>query len=116
MEQTTDASVPSDRVRAAQLAREAALATPGVLRLDAGTTGLITTVGGGVKVPGVTSAMAPEGGFDVSVHLVCALVALPPVAEAVRRAVHTLTDGAGIALAGVNVVVADVELPGAQAA
>lgn len=78
---------PSPRVRLAQLARETALATPGVVELDSGPTGTAATVGGGTRVAGVTCAVAPDGGYDVSLRLVCALVDLPALAQRVRAAI-----------------------------
>ena len=116
MESTAAASGPSDRVRIAEVAHGAALATPGVVRLDAGAAGLITTVGGGARVRGVTSTVAPEGGYDLALRLVCAPVALHPLADAVRAAVQAATRRAGLIAATVSIEIVDVELPGSPAA
>ena len=56
---------PTPRVQLAQLARGAALGTLGVADLDAGPSGTFCTVGGGQRVAGITSAVAPPGGFEL---------------------------------------------------
>ncbi len=93
------------------LARDAALAVDGVLGLDAGPTELFMTAGGGVRVGGVRSVAAPEGGFEVTLRLVCALVPLPALADRVREAVTRHITGVGDELQSVTVVVADVAVP-----
>jgi hypothetical protein len=110
VEQTV-ASGPSDRVRLAQIARETALAVPGVVDLDSGPAGLCVTVGGGVRVAGVSSAAALEGGFDVSLRLVCELVALRPLADRVRAAIRTAATDAGLATQTVTILVAAISDP-----
>ncbi len=116
MEQTAAASGPSERVRVAEIAREAALATPGVVRVDAGVAGRIATVGGGTRVPGVTSAVAPEGGYDLTLRLVCGLVELHPLAAGVRAAVQAAAGRAGLSAASVTIEIVDVESPDPQVA
>jgi hypothetical protein len=105
-------SGPSDRVRVAQIARETALGVPGVVDLDSGPAGLCTTVGGGVRVVGVSSSAAPEGGFDLSLRLVCELVALRPLADRVRAAIRTAAIDAGLPTQKVAILVAEISDPG----
>ena len=102
---------PSTRVRLAQLARAAALATPGVVGLDTGPAGLFLTVGGGTRVSGVTCAVAPGDGYDVALRLVCALVPLQQVGDRVRDAVVTVGAEERIAVRSVSVLIADVAEP-----
>jgi hypothetical protein len=105
---------PSARVRLARVAREAALASPGVAGLDAGTVGAFATVGGGHRVAGVTCSTAPEGGYDLSLRLVCELVPLHAVADGVRVAIERAATEAQLTVQTVTITVADVaEPPGA---
>ena len=107
MEQTESAA-PSDRVRAAQLTRAAALAEPGVVDLDAGVAGRFATIGGGTRVTGVTAAAAPEGGYDVAVRLVCEMVKLHPLADRVRTAIETEAHFHKLELASLDIEIVDV--------
>jgi hypothetical protein len=107
VEQTVT-SGPSDRVRVAQIARETALGVPGVVDADSGPARLFCTAGGGVQVAGVTSAVSPEGGYDVSLRLVCELVALHPLADRVRAAVLSVTAAAGFSVRSVSIIVAEI--------
>ena len=102
---------PSPRVRLAQLARGAALATPGVVDLDTGPAGLFFTAGGGTRVSGVTCAVTPGGGYDVALRLVCELVPLRPVGERVRDAVQTVGAEENIEVQSVSVLIVDVAEP-----
>ena len=106
--QETAWNTPSDRVRVAQIARKAALQTPGVVDLDSGTAGAFATVGGGIRIAGVTSAAAPEGGYDVVLRLVCEVVTLQPLAERVRLAVQTAARREQLELASVTIEIVDV--------
>lgn len=88
---------PSSRLRIAQLAAAAAIAVPGVVSLHAGPRSLHVTAASGEQVDGVVVAASRDGRYDVSLHLVCGLVALPPLAERVRAAVLKVTAAAGLA-------------------
>ncbi len=110
---TSRPAVESPRVRLARLALDAARAVPGVADTDAGPTGLFFTAGGGERLNGVTCAVAPEGGYDVSLRLVCELVPLPVLAERVRLAVLSVGAQAGIAVQSVNVAITGVLDPDA---
>ena len=102
---------PSPRVRLAQLARDAALATPGVDGLDAGPAGAFCTAGAGYRVGGVTCTTAPEGGFDVSLRLRCELVPLHDVADRVRAAVEQAGAAQGFVVRSVSILITDVTEP-----
>lgn len=99
--------IPSERFRLARLAREASLRVPGVLATDTGPMGLFITVGGGQRLEGVV-CVAAEGGYEVSLRLVCALVPLPQLGEQVTAAVTSSAARAGIPLESVSVHVAAV--------
>jgi hypothetical protein len=103
---------PSDRVRVAQIARETALAMPDVVDLDPGLAGRYVTIGGGIRVAGVISVVAPEGGYDVSLRLVCEMVALHPLADRVRTAIQSATVDAGLVVASVSIHIAEIAEPG----
>ena len=107
-------TAPSARVRLAQLAHDAALLLDGVRSLDTGTAGTFLTAGGGARVPGVVATVAPEGGYDVSLRLVCALVPLPALTDRVRDAVHIIAAEAGLAVQTVTILVTDVLLDDAD--
>jgi hypothetical protein len=102
--------VPSPRIELAGLAHDAALTVEGVVALDAGIGGLFVTAGGGERVSGVRCLAAPEGGYDVSLRLVCMLVPLPALAERVRAAVIRTAGAAHLELASVTITIADLAL------
>ncbi len=112
MSQSRDAlsgSFPADgseRFRLARLAREAALRVPGVVTTDTGPMGLFVTVGGGERLEGVICAATPEGGYEVSLRLVCELVPLLALGEQVKHAVTRTAALSGIGLASIDVHVA----------
>ena len=111
---SSPAEVPASasvRLRLAALARAAALATPGVVALDAGRAGMRMTASEGLRVDGVVCAALPDGRYQVSVHLVAAMVALRPLADAVRARVERDVAIAGLAewLGPVDVAVEDVQ-------
>lgn len=99
----------SERVRLARLARDVALATPGVLATDAGPAGLAVTVGGGARIAGVLCASAPGAGYDVTLRLVCALVPLRPLGDAVRAAVTSAARTAELTIHAVSIQIVGVE-------
>ncbi|MCA1700871.1 MAG: hypothetical protein LC790_18990 [Actinobacteria bacterium] len=100
------------RLRLAALARAAALGTPGVLGLDAGRAAMRMTASEGLRVDGVMCAALPDGRYQLSVHLVAAMVALRPLAVAVRTRVERDVAIAGLAdrLGPVDVAVEDVQV------
>ncbi len=99
-------AVGSERFRLARLARDAALRVPGVAGTDTGPMGLFVTVGGGERLEGVVCAATRDGGYDVSLRLVCELVPLLALGEQVKTAVQRTASIGGIALASVSVNVA----------
>ena len=101
----------SVRLHLAAVARAAALATRGVARLDAGPAGMSITASGGLRVDGVVCTALADGHYQVSVHLVAGMVALRPLADAVRARVERDVAAAGLAdrLGPVDVAVVDVE-------
>lgn len=106
--------VGSERFGLARLAREATLRVPGVVRTDPGPTGLFVTVGGGERLEGVRCVATKEGGYEISLRLVCALVPLPQLGDRVKAAVLSTAAKAGIALESVSVHVAAVAGPEEQ--
>ena len=101
----------SERMRLARLAHAAALRVPGVIRADGGPVGLFVSAGDGERVEGVICTAAADGGYEISLRLVCALVPLQRVAEQARTAVVADASRAGIRVASVDVQVADVAGP-----
>ena len=101
----------SERMRLARLALAAALRVPGVIRTDGGPGGRFVSAGDGERVPGVICAAAADGGYEVSLRLVCALVPLQHVSEQARTAVVAAAAMAGIRVTSVDVQVADVAGP-----
>jgi hypothetical protein len=98
-------------MRLAQMAHDAALAVSGVVRTDVGPAGLFVSVGDGRRVEGVICAADRDGGYAISLRLVCALMPLQPIAEQVRAAVTAAGSAAAIRVVSVNVAVADVAGP-----
>lgn len=101
----------SPRVELARLARLAALGTPGVLDTDPGPDGRFTTVAGDQRIDGVTCIAAGDSGYEVSLRLVCGLVPLLRVAQAVRSEVTVAAARAALPLEAVNVDVVAVRDP-----
>ncbi len=120
MSQSADISVSapgpggSERVRLARLAREAALRVPGVTGTDTGPVGLVITAGGGERLEGVLCVAIQDGGYEVTLRLVCGLVPLPALGERVRAAVTAAAASAGLPLESVGVHVAAVAEWGEQ--
>lgn len=109
------AEVPASaavRLRLAALARAAALATGGVVGLDAGPAGRRMTASDGLRVDGVVCAALGDGRYHVSVHLVAGMVALRPLADSVRTRVERDVALAGLAdvLGPVDIAVEDVQV------
>ena len=112
---SSPAEVPASasvRLRLAAVARAAALATRGVVGLDAGPARMSMTASQGLRVDGVVCVALPDGRYQVSVHLVAAMVALRPLADAVRTRVERDAAVAGLAdrLGPVDIAVEDVEV------
>jgi hypothetical protein len=98
----------SERLRLARLARDAALAVPGVQDTDGGPLGLIGTAAGDERVPGVTCTPLADGGYDVLLRLVCALAPLPALVAQVREAVLRLASDTGLPISHLQVHVSDL--------
>ena len=111
---SSPAEVPASasvRLRLAAVARAAALATRGVVGLDAGRAGMRMTGSAGLRVDGVVCVALPDGRYQLSVHLVAAMVELHPLADAVRARIERDAAVAGLAdrLGPVDVAVEDVQ-------
>lgn len=100
------------RLRLAALASAAALATRGVVGLDAGRTGMQVTASAGLRVDGVVCTALGDGRYHMSVHLVAGMVALRPLADSVRTRVAREVALAGLAdrLGPVDIAVEDVQV------
>lgn len=105
----------SVRFDLARLALAGALATPGVVRAEAGRTGLWVTEERGDRLEGVTVAALAGGRYEVVLHLVTSMTPLVPLTEQVRARVVRAVARAGLpdALGPVHVAIEDtVELEG----
>lgn len=100
------APVGSERFRLARLARDAALRIPAVTRTDTGPIGTFITVGGGERVDGVLCVGTKDGGYEVSMRLICRPVPLEALVEQIRAAVTRGAQLAEIPLDSVNVHIA----------
>lgn len=103
----------SDRVRLARLARAVALQVPGAMAADVGAAGLCVTRDGADRLDGVTCVATADGGYQVTLCLVCALVPLEPLAASVRFAVASAATAAGLPLHSVDVHIAALTVAGA---
>lgn len=103
----------SARVRLARLAHDAALADPGVTALDPGPAGVRATRDGQHLLPGVVSAAAAGGRYELALHLVAVPEDLPALGRRVRAAVAAAahTEGLEEQLGQVSVRVEDVVAP-----
>jgi len=101
---------PSDRSRLARLALESALTVPGVVRGEAGLRPPRVTADPAGLVVGVAATAQGDGRYAIDLRLVARLVALRPLADAVRAQVHRAAEQAGLsgALGGVDVEFADL--------
>lgn len=72
----------------------------------------MTGAGGGERLEGITCVAAPEGGYEVSLRVTAALVALYPLGQRVRVAVRRVANHAEIELASVSVHFADLAVEG----
>ena len=71
-------------MRLARLARDAALRVPGVIGTDAGPSGVVITEGAQQRLEGVLCVATKDGGYDVTLRLVCGLVPLLALGDAVE--------------------------------
>ena len=102
----------SDRIRLARAALTAALRVPGVLEPDAGSHGaFVTETRRGERLRGVVCDAAPSDGYDVSLRLVCGLVALHPLGERIRAAVLRAASTTDISVQSVTVHFAGIASP-----
>jgi hypothetical protein len=98
----------SDRLRLARAARTATLAVPGIIGTDTGPMGTYVTVAGGERLEGIICAAANDGGHDVSVRLIAALVPLPQLSVQVTAAIEHAATRIRVPCSGVAVHFADV--------
>lgn len=104
----TPAWIGSERMRLARLARDAALRVPGVVGTDAGPSGVLITEDAHQRLDGVLCVATKDGGYDVTLRLICGLVPLLPLGDAVKAAVQRGADLAALPVEAVNVQVAAV--------
>ena len=103
---------PSPRLRLARAARDTALRVPGVLAVGCGADGRFAVVSADERIDGVLCVATADGGYDVALRLVCALVPLIELGERVRAKVRATASAEGLPLATVSVHVAGVAAPG----
>jgi hypothetical protein len=108
-----DARRPTDRARIADIAHRAALAVPGVVRLESAPGGAFTTIGpGGESLEGVSCTADAAGGYSVELRLVTGLVPLHPLAERIVERTRAAATAAGLggSIGEVDVVFADIQV------
>ena len=98
----------SERFRLAQSARDAALSVPGVAGTNAGSLGLFVTAEDKQSVDGVVCAASAEGGYDISLRLICELVPLQGLGERVRREVRRAALASGTRAHSIDVHIVDI--------
>jgi hypothetical protein len=98
------------RVRLARVARAAALAVDGVAALSDGGDPARSVAAGDARIEGVACAARAEGGYDLTLYVIAAMVPLPALAGRVRDAVGVMTGAAGLGdqLGRVDVAIFDV--------
>jgi hypothetical protein len=103
----------SDRIRLARVALGAALGVPGVLAARAGPMGTrVTETSAGERLEGVSCVAAPAGGYDVSLQLICGLVALRPLGQRIRATVMRAATIADVTAQSVSVHFAELDVEG----
>lgn len=102
-------AVGSERFRLARLARDAALRVPGVVGTDTGRVGTFITVGGGERLEGVLCVASSDGGYEITLRLICRLVPLPALSDEVKTAVRQVAEQAGIPVSSVSLHVAALD-------
>jgi hypothetical protein len=112
-EQNLPSAPPSDRVRLARLALDAALAQDGVASGTDGPFKLWVTLDQGQRYPGVMASVLPDGTHSVRLHLVVEPVPLHPLADKIRERVVADATAAGLEdrLGPVDVVFEDLADP-----
>lgn len=85
----------SDRVRLARVVLDAVLAVPDVLAVDSGPRGQHATASAGGVVRGVLVVAAGGGTYTVDVGVRARMVALPPLADAIRERIRRSAQIAG---------------------
>jgi hypothetical protein len=103
--------VESDRFRLAIIARDAALAVPGVVATDPGPQNVWVTGDHGERVEGVMCVAAAAGGYDISLRLKCELVPLLSLGSTVAETVRRAAGGGGYRVDDLRVEIADVAEP-----
>jgi len=98
-----EGSVGSERFRLARLARDAALRVVGVVATDTGPTGMFITVDGDQRLEGVLCVATKDGGYEVTLQLICRLVPLLELGEQVKATVRRTADVAGLPVQSVSV-------------
>jgi hypothetical protein len=103
----------SPRLALARLARDVALADPGVATLEAGPTHLRATGGQGERIDGVVAAATAAGGYTLDLHVGAVPEDLLAMGARVRAAVAEAAAQRGLAgeLRSVSVHVEDVVAP-----
>jgi hypothetical protein len=104
----------SERFEVARLAREAALATPGVVAGVTGPHDRLMAEDRGRRLEGVVAVAEPGGAYDVDLFLRADLVPLPALTVAVEDRVRRRARAAGMErLVGeVRIFILDVAEPG----
>jgi len=100
----------STRVLIARLALDAALALDGVAGPEAGPGRVWTTPAGSERLDGVVVTAVPGGRYGVTLHLVCELVPLHPLADRIRERLARAVTATGLeeALGPVDIAFEDV--------
>ena len=103
----------SPRLSLARVARDTALADPGVHALDSGLGGVRCTVSGTERVEGVVSAAEGGAGYSLELHVVALPEDLHALGDRLRAGVRHAADdqGLGERLATVSVRGQDVVAP-----
>ena len=90
----------------ARLGADLMMRALGAVELAVG--GAAGSVGGGERLEGVMCVATKNGGYEVTLRLVCAVVSLPNLGEQVKAAVAAMAAEAGIPVDSVSVHVAAV--------
>ncbi len=104
---------PSERVRLARLALDAALGVAGVVSSHTGRLGTRMTPDREERLLGVVATARAAGGYGIELHLVTEVVPLPQLADLVRSRVERAASSAGLAdvLGPVDITIEDVVMP-----
>jgi hypothetical protein len=102
----------ADRLEVARIAAAATLSVDDVVALVPGRGGIWSTTWADGSVLGVLCVADGAGAWDVRVHVIALWVPLAVLSAAVRVAVLDGLEAAGVAVARVDVVIADVVAEG----